>query len=88
MSGPSFTTYELTGSEWTDNLDADGRWDPQCTVTTRRGTRCSFRIFAGQVYWRLNPLSKVTLIAQHDADTFHAGKCAYHAKLDRDGGAK
>lgn len=83
MSSPSFKTYEIAGPEWADNLDYEGRWDPQCTVTTRRGTRCNFRIFAGQVHWYVEGKH---IITEQDAATLHAGKCAYHAKLDRDGG--
>lgn len=84
MSIPSLEPYFLVGSEWTDHLDIDGRWDPQCTVQTRRGPRCSFRIFAGQVYSPVSPTDGRIWISQNDAAIFHAGRCAYHAKLIRD----
>lgn len=84
MSSPMNQPYFLHGTEWTDNLDTEGRWDPQCTITTRRGTRCNFRIFAGQVYGPISPFDERIFITEQDAGIFHAGICAYHAKLRRD----
>jgi hypothetical protein len=84
----SLTPYFLLGPEWDDHLDENGYWDPQCTITTRRGTRCQHRIFAGQVYAPWAPFDRRMYITQQDAEIFHAGMCALHAKLHRDAAKK
>jgi hypothetical protein len=71
--------YALTGDEWEPHFDSWLFWEPQCTVTTKRGTRCLHRIFSGQVVMfdeHDNPC-----ITQADADKFHAGICPFHLKL-------
>lgn len=69
--------YLLTGPEWQDHLDAEGRWDPQCTVTTKRGTQCLHRLFGGQVYsWEGGHY-----INNENAAIFKAGICPFHRKL-------
>lgn len=71
--------YWLTKAEWHAHLDPDGRWDPQCSKTTKRGTRCHFRIFGGQVYTIVN---SGVYISGQDGERLHSGICPFHRKLE------
>lgn len=73
--------YAIPPDEWLAHLDGEGRWDPQCTAITKRGTQCLHRLFGGQVYWFSNTDGD-PYIKQADADRLHAGICPFHRKLE------
>ncbi|HBH59936.1 MAG TPA: hypothetical protein DEP82_14780 [Arthrobacter bacterium] len=70
--------YRIPEAEWQDNLDHEGRWDPQCIVITKRGTRCLHRIFAGQVYDNVDGFHYIN---NKNAEKFQAGICPFHLHL-------
>lgn len=62
---------------WIRELDADGRFNPLCTATTKRGRRCRHRISGGQLYtwgWNGEPVWN----SDADRDLYDAGTCSTH----------
>ena len=73
--------YILTPEELAENLNSDGWWDPQCRVTTKRGTRCQHRLFGGQQYTIIDDQHHVS---EAVAVIFHTGICPFHSYVGRD----
>lgn len=70
--------YLLTGPELSEHRNSEDWWDPQCRVTTKRGTRCQHMLFGGQVHTEIDGQ---LYLSEYHAMLFRDGICPFHRQL-------